>query len=354
MSDRIVVAMSGGVDSSVAAAIMKKKGFEVIGLTMQLGSNESRCCSEQDVFDARRVAESLNIPHYVVSFKEAFQHDVIDYFIEEYLDGRTPNPCAVCNRKIKFGLLLQKALGLGARTLVTGHYAGIVKGSDGRWLLKRGREKSRDQSYFLGRLTQEQLARACFPVGKYGKRKIRRMAEAMHLPVSQKTDSQEICFIPGTGVADYIITQRRGLSKSGKVIGSDGKELGKHTGIYGYTIGQRKGLGISSDRPLYVTKIDAGQNTVTVGDDHELFHSHLIATDLHWIAFPELKSRIQVRTRIRYRHRPALSIIEMTGPDRLSVRFSSPQRAITPGQLAVFYRDDLVIGSGWIENSLNT
>jgi tRNA-specific 2-thiouridylase len=350
MSDRVVVAMSGGVDSSVAAAIMKKKGYEVIGLTMQLGSSESRCCSEQDVCDARRVAKVLNIPHYVVSFKEAFEREVIEYFIEEYISGRTPNPCAVCNRKIKFGVLLQKALSLGARTLVTGHYAGIAKDSSGRWLLMRGREKGRDQSYFLARLTQEQLARASFPVGKYRKKQIRQMAEAMNLPVAQKTDSQEICFIPETGVAAYIETKQGNRSKSGKIISSDGTELGEHSGVYSYTIGQRKGLGISSDRPLYVIKIDALENTVTVGDDHDLYGSHLSATGLHWIAIPELKNRMQVRTRIRYRHRPALSIIEMSGPDRLSVRFSSPQRAITPGQLAVFYSDNLVIGSGWIEN----
>jgi tRNA-specific 2-thiouridylase len=351
MSERVVVAMSGGVDSSVAAAVMKKRGYEVVGLTMQLSSSESRCCSEQDVYDAKRVAKALNIPHYVVAFKEDFQREVIDYFIEEYIRGRTPNPCAVCNRKIKFGVLLQKALSLGARTLVTGHYATIARDSNGRWMLKRGREKSRDQSYFLARLTQEQLARSCFPIGSYGKRKIRQMAEAMNLPVAQKSDSQEICFIPETGVAAYIETKQDNSSKSGKIMGSDGTELGKHSGIYGYTIGQRKGLGISSDRPLYVTKIDALKNTVTVGDDHELYQSHLSATDLHWIAFPELVNRMQVRTRIRYRHRPALSMIEMTGPDRLSVCFSSPQRAITPGQLAVFYKDDLVIGSGWIENS---
>ncbi|MBN2104592.1 tRNA 2-thiouridine(34) synthase MnmA [bacterium] len=351
MSDRVIVAMSGGVDSSVAAAMMKKKGYEVIGLTMQLGSRNGRCCSEQDILDARRVADALSIPHYTVSYKKAFQNDVIDYFVKEYIRGRTPNPCAVCNPKIKFGVLLNKVRSMGARYLVTGHYANMKRDpGTGRWLLKRGRERGKDQSYFLGRLSQDQLAHALFPVGNYPKDKIRILAEHMGLPVARKTESQEICFVPESGVARFIENERGEPFRPGKIIQSDGKKLGEHQGIIGYTIGQRKGLGISAGRPIYVTHIDGRNHTITVGDNHELYHDRLIASEPNWIAVPELVDKMEVRTRIRYKHRPALSTIEMIGKNRICVHFRTPQRAITPGQLAVFYQKDIVIGSAWIEH----
>jgi len=354
MSDRVVVAMSGGVDSSVAAAIMKKKGYEVIGLTMHLGSSDSRCCSEQDVIDARNVSDALAIPHDVVSLKTVFQQDVIDYFVEEYSRGRTPNPCALCNPKIKFGALLDKARELNAKYLVTGHYANVRKNPDtGRWLLKRGKERGKDQSYFLGRLSQDQLRHALFPVGNYPKAKIRQLAERMGLPIAQKTESQEVCFVPKSGVAEFIENERGEPFQPGKITLSDGTELGDHPGIIGYTIGQRKGLGIAVGKPVYVTKIDGHTHTVTVGEDHELYHDRLIASDPHWISIPAITEPMEVRTRIRYKHRPALSTIEPVEENRIRVHFKSPQRAITPGQLAVFYKKDIVLGSAWIDRIEN-
>ncbi len=344
--------MSGGVDSSVAAAMMKNEGFEVVGLTMQLGSCDSRCCSEQDVRDARRVARFLDIPHYVVSFRERFRRDVIDYFIEEYERGRTPNPCAVCNPKIKFGVLLDKALSLGARYIVTGHYAGSVFDNDsGRWLLKQGKDRNKDQSYFLARLTQEQLSRSLFPAGKYPKPRIRQMAEDLQLPVAQKTESQEVCFVPDTGVAAFIENERGRPPDPGPVIDTAGNRLGTHAGITGVTIGQRKGIGVAVGRPVYVTRIDAEANTVTVGDDPDLFGKALTVSGLNWIAVSTLDSPLEVRTRIRYRHRAAVSVIEKSGPDQVRVTFKTAQRAISPGQLAVFYDGDSVIGSGWIDGT---
>lgn len=350
MSDRVVVAMSGGVDSSVAAAMMKKNGYDVIGLTMQLGATDSRCCSDQDVQDARRVAAFLSIPHYVVSFREAFRREVIEYFIEEYERGRTPNPCAVCNPKIKFGLLLKKACSLGADLMVTGHYARVKRDPvSNRWLLKKGRERGKDQSYFLGRLTQDQLSHTQFPVGNYPKEKIRQLAEKTGLPVARKTESQEVCFVPDAGVAEFITGEREKPFQPGHIVRSDGTVLGEHPGIIGYTIGQRKGLGIAVGKPVYITRIDAANNTVTVGDDCDLYHESFLAAKPHWIAIPRLDESMEVRTRIRYKHRPALSTIEPLKDGRIRVHFRTPQRAITPGQLAVFYQQDIVIGSAWIE-----
>jgi tRNA-specific 2-thiouridylase len=353
MSERLAVAMSGGVDSSVAAALVKRRGFDVVGLTMSLNSTDSRCCSEQDVTDARRVAQVLGIPHYVVSFQDSFRNSVIDYFIEEYVAGRTPNPCAVCNPKIKFGVLWDKAKSLGASLIVTGHYANVRKDPDtGRWLLLKGKQKGKDQSYFLSRLSQDQLSRAVFEIGRFSKTRVRELAESMHLPVAQKSESQDACFIPETGVAEFIRSVRGTHIHHGKILGIDGTELGNHTGIIGYTIGQRKGLGIALGRPAYVTEINAEENTITVGHERDLLHHALIASDPVWISIPCLEHPIQVMTRIRYRHRAALSTIEMTRDGKIHVRFEKAQRAITPGQLAVFYDGDAVIGSAWIEKAI--
>ncbi|MBN1782022.1 tRNA 2-thiouridine(34) synthase MnmA [bacterium] len=350
MSERVVVAMSGGVDSSVAAAMMKKRGFEVIGLTMQLSSAGSRCCSDQDVLDARRVARALDIPHYVVSFREVFRKNVIDYFIDEYTIGRTPNPCAVCNPAIKFGVLLDRAVQLGARRLVTGHYARVSRDkSTGRWVLKRGRERRKDQSYFLARLSQEQLGRSMFPIGNHTKSGIREIALKMNLPIAQKAESQEVCFVPDSGVARFIENERKRPFPPGKLLKTDGSALGDHPGIIHYTVGQRKGLGIALGRPMYVTAIDGRNHTVTVGDDHELYHRSLIAAAPHWIGIPHLSGPLDIRSRIRYKHRPALSTVEPAGKNEVLVHFRSPQRAITPGQLVVFYQDDRVAGSAWID-----
>ena len=348
--DRIVVAMSGGVDSSVAAAFLKEKGYDVVGLTMKLWGEENRCCSHDDVKDARLVARHLGIPHYIVSLNESFKRNVVDYFVSEYLRGRTPNPCAVCNPTIKFGDLLQKAAALGARFLATGHYAIVTYDSDRqRYVLRRGKERGKDQSYFLARLSQESLSRTLFPVGSYPKKKIRELAERFGLPIAHKTESQEVCFIPDGNVAKFIEKQEGKEIASGPIVDKTGQTLGNHKGIIGYTIGQRKGLGIAMGRPVYVTKIDAETNTVTVGEPEELYRKKFIATDPHWISVPNLKESIKVKARIRYKHRPALAALSPLGNGKVEIRFDRPQRAITPGQLAVFYEGDVVVGSAWID-----
>ena len=347
---RVVVGMSGGVDSSVAAAILKEKGYEVIGLTMQISAEASRCCSDADVKDARRVAKALDIPHYVISMHEPFQRKVIDYFVSEYEKGRTPNPCAVCNPAIKFGDLLDKALALDAQHIATGHYAIIRKDrKTGRYLLKRGKERGKDQSYFLARLSQKALSHSLFPVGTYTKPAIREMAEKYGLPVAQKSESQEACFIPEAGVVPFIEAQRGGPYPPGPIKNTEGEILGAHRGIIGYTIGQRKGLGIALGKPAYVVRIDAAKNTIIVGDDDQLDARSFICSDAHWIAIEKLKEPCEVHARIRYMHKPAKAMIEPLGGNRVRVTFKQAQRAITPGQLAVFYRGESVLGSAWID-----
>ena len=347
---RVVVAMSGGVDSSVAAAFLKEKGYDVIGLTMKLWGENNRCCSEKDIRDARTVANHLNIPHYTISLNDSFQKHVVNYFISEYEKGRTPNPCAVCNPAIKFGDLLKKALELKAQFIATGHYAiNTYDKSRDRYLLKRGKERGKDQSYFLARLSQEALKHVLFPIGSFPKNKIRKLASRFGLPVAMKTESQEICFIPDGQIVEFIARSTGKPLDSGPIVNQSGEHLGSHPGIIGYTIGQRKGLGISTGEPLYVTKIEAETNTIVVGDDHMLYHDRFTATDPHWISITDLKKPIRVKTRIRYKHRPVWSLVSPVGKDRISIRFETPQRAITPGQLAVFYEGDIVVGSAWIE-----
>ncbi len=352
--DRVVVAMSGGVDSSVAAAFLKEKGYDVIGITMKLGDRNNRCCSDQDVQDARSVSRHLGIPHHVVSFRTPFKKQVVDYFVSEYVRGRTPNPCAVCNPTIKFGELLKKALSLNARLLATGHYARVIHDREsGRYALYRGKERGKDQSYFLARLSQESLRHALFPVGNFPKAKIRQLAQRFGLLVSSKTESQEVCFIPDGDVAGFIEHQQGASFPVGSIVDGSGRVMGKHRGVIGYTIGQRKGLGIAAGKPVYVTRIDAGSNTVVVGDWEDLYHKEFIARDPHWISTSGLTEPLRVKTKIRYKHRPAWSDLTPLDSDSVRVRFEKAQRAITPGQLAVFYDGDAVLGSAWIDEVVN-
>lgn len=351
---RVVVAMSGGVDSSVAAAFLKEKGHDVVGVTMKFWGNDNRCCSDDDLKDARRVARLLGIPHYNVSLQESFKKNVVDYFVSEYRKGRTPNPCAVCNPSIKFGDLLKKADELDAGFLATGHYAVIGYDPEKkRFLLKRGKERGKDQSYFLARLSQESLSRTLFPIGNFPKSKIRMLARRFGLPVANKADSQEVCFIPDGNITGFIQRRQRTPSPKGPIIDREGKILGFHEGIIGYTIGQRKGLGIAVGRPVYVTKIDADTNTIVIGDESDLYHKRFTASDPHWISVTGISKPIRVKVRIRYRHRPAWASVKPIGKQKVQIEFERPQRAITPGQLAVFYDGDIVVGSAWIDEILD-
>jgi tRNA-specific 2-thiouridylase len=350
--ERVAVAMSGGVDSSVAAAVLKEKGYDIIGLTMQLATGPSRCCSIEDVQDARSVARRLGIPHYVIPMHDPFRKAVVEYFLREYEAGRTPNPCAMCNPKIKFGTLLDRALELGASKLATGHYAVVSRDSEtGMFLLRRGKERGKDQSYFLARLSQEQLSRAWFPVGNFPKKKTRDLAERFGLPVASKRDSQEACFIPDSGVAAFIEAERGRTFPSGPIVHTDGTVLGSHRGIIGVTVGQRKGLGIATGRKTYVIRVDAEKNTVVVGEERELYRNVLTGVKALWVSIPEIRGPVRMKARIRYRHLAQWAVVSPEPGGRVRVVFDKPQRAVTPGQLVVFYLDDRVAGSAWIESA---
>jgi tRNA-specific 2-thiouridylase len=350
---RIAVAMSGGVDSSVAAALLSDKGFDVFGLTMELTGKESRCCADDDIRDARMVAQKLGIRHYVVPMREAFQKNVIDYFVRDYLRGRTPNPCAVCNPSVKFGVLLQKALELGADAFATGHYAVVRRDEKtGRTLLCRAREKGKDQSYFLARLPQKALRHAMFPIGNFPKSKIRELAARFGLPVAQKAESMDACFLPETGLIDFIESEAGTAMEPGPVKDENGRRLGSHRGIAGYTVGQRKGLGVAAGVPVYVNRIDAASNTVVVGPEKSLYSRAFSASMPNWIALEGPQKKLRAKVRIRYRHRPARAWVEPVSKKEVRVRFDAPQRAVTPGQLAVFYDGDVVVGSAWIDEVL--
>ena len=354
---RVVVAMSGGVDSSIAAALLVELGYEVIGVTMQIWPEmeeeielrEGGCCSVAAVEDARRVANALGIPYYVLNFRENFQEKVIDYFIREYSRGRTPNPCIACNRHVKFETLLRKAMGLGADYIATGHYARIERDPDrGRYLLKKSLDDTKDQTYALYNLTQEQLARTLMPLGDYRKTETRRLARDLGLPVADKPDSQEICFVIDNDYKRFMAEKAPEAVEPGPILDTAGHRLGTHEGIPFYTIGQRKGLGLAAGKPLYVVDIDPERNAVVVGDAGEVWSDHLLAEDLNWISIPSLEGPLEVGAKIRYTAREAPTTVTPAGGGKVRVDFVEPQRAVTPGQAVVFYRGDEVVGGGTI------
>jgi tRNA-specific 2-thiouridylase len=391
----IAVAMSGGVDSSTVAAMLRAEGHNVVGLTMQLWNQrrlagregmpeqvQGRCCSIDDVYDARRVAEDLDIPYYVVNHEERFERDVVRPFIGEYLSGRTPIPCSLCNNHLKFDQLLITARQIGADMLATGHYARCEFSPErNRWLLRRAADPAKDQTYFLFGLTQEQLSRTLFPLGHMTKPQVRELARGHGLALAEKPDSQEICFVPGGDykrfIDAYLAEQGEALpDTSGELVSSDGRVLGHHDGIHNFTVGQRKGLGVATGSPLYVININGAEGKVTVGGNDDLLSRTLIARDVNWIAVESLteplrvgadapmrvtanapmrvtaNAPMRVTAKIRHRHEPAPAVLEPAANGEVRVTFDEPQRAITPGQAVVFYDGDLVVGGGWIAESV--
>lgn len=359
MKQRIVVAMSGGVDSSVAAALLKDEGYEVIGITMQLWPKEDcgpgrdrMCCSLEGIRDARYVAQKLGIPFYVTDFHKEFKKFVIDYFIRQYLEGFTPNPCIVCNEKIKFGALMEKAKELGADLVATGHYAAVYfDDKSKRFVLREGLDKSKDQSYVLFGLSQEQLGSTRFPLGGITKDNVRKIAKGLGLElVHAKKDSQEICFVEDD-YAKYLTKKAKVKIAPGPILNKDGEILGQHKGAPFYTIGQRHGLGITHKEPLYVIKTDVSKNQIVVGSKNDVLKKEFIAGNLNWILFAEPKKEFRASVKIRYKHPKAPASISVLDQNEVRVIFDEPQEAPTPGQAAVFYDDELVIGGGWIKKS---
>ena len=349
---RIVVAMSGGVDSSVAAALLAEQGHDVIGLSMQLYSHDhghfGSCCTLDDLNDARRVASRLGFPHYILNLEERFQETVISNFVHEYASGRTPLPCAHCNSDLKFSTLLDRARGFGSGHVATGHYARIEQAPDGRWLLKRSVDREKDQSYFLFSLTQAQLASAVFPVGSLSKPAVRAEAHRLGLAVADKPDSQEICFVPDGDYAAFV-AGRTGEARTGAIVDGQGRTLGAHEGVHRFTIGQRKGLGIATGMPLYVLKIDAESGDVTVGPRSALERCSLTASGVNWVSVDAPSGWVPASAQIRHRHRAAAGRVRALDDHRAEFAFDAPQAAVTPGQAVVFYDEDVVVGGGWIE-----
>jgi tRNA-specific 2-thiouridylase len=367
MPQTIAVAMSGGVDSSTVAAMLHADGHNLIGLTMQLwnqrrlagreGMPESvqgRCCSLDDVYDARRVAEHIGIPYYVVNHEERFEREVVRPFVAEYLSGRTPIPCSLCNNHLKFDQLLVVARQIGAERVATGHYARVTyDDTRGRWLLKRPADNSKDQTYFLFGLTQDQLSRTLFPLGDMTKPQVRDLARKHGLALAEKPDSQEICFVPGGDykrfIDAYLADQGEALpDTAGELVTTNGDVIGEHHGIHNFTVGQRKGLGVATGSPLYVIQISGANKQVIVGGEENLYSRTLRARRVNLIAVDDLRGPMRVAVKIRHRHEPASAVMERVSADEVLVTFDEPQRAITPGQAAVFYDGDIVVGGGWI------
>jgi len=363
----IAVAMSGGVDSSTVAAMLRAQGCDVIGLTMQLWNQRrlaghagmpevvhGRCCSLDDVYDARRVAETLGIPYYVVNQEDRFERDVVRPFVEEYLSGRTPIPCSLCNNHLKFDQLLIVARQIGADAVATGHYARVeFDEQSGRWLLKRGADVAKDQSYFLFGLTQEQLSRTLFPLGEMTKPEVRELARQYGLALAEKPDSQEICFVPGGDYKRFLDAYMTEKGESlpdttGELVTTNGEVIGEHTGIHNFTVGQRKGLGVATGSPLYVIQINGDARQVVVGNERELYSHTLRARRVNLISVEHLREPMRVSVKIRHKHAGAMATIENSGADEITVSFDEPQRAVTPGQADVFYDGDVVVGGGWI------
>ncbi|MBI3950035.1 MAG: tRNA 2-thiouridine(34) synthase MnmA [Acidobacteria bacterium] len=380
---KIAVAMSGGVDSSTAAAVLRQQGHEIVGFTLQLWNQRrrtgpngeplpSRCCSLDDVYDARTVAAHVGFPFYVLNMEEEFEDRVVFPFVRDYLSGRTPIPCVSCNTHVKFRSLLEFAEQLGFEKVATGHYARIEQAEEtGRFLLKRGVDATRDQSYFLFELTQDQLARTIFPLGHLSKKEVRRIALEANLAVAHKGESQEICFVPDGNYARFVEEYRRTgmmetpelqmkgtrkdqlppLEPEGEIVTSTGEMLGRHQGIHRYTVGQRRGLNLAVGQPLYVIRLDRDRQRLIVGSEDELLSTTLRAERTNWISIPVLTEPLPVTAKVRYRHKEAPATIEPLDNDSVCVRFDEPQRAFTPGQAVVFYQDEVVVGGGWICDS---
>lgn len=354
---KVVVGMSGGVDSSVAAYLLKEQGYDVVGVTMQIWQDEEEitqeenggCCGLSAVEDARRVAAALEIPYYVMNFKKEFKENVMDYFVAEYLKGRTPNPCIACNRYVKWESLLKRSMEIGADYIATGHYARVIQLSNGRYALQQSATTAKDQTYALYNLTQHQLAHTLMPVGEYTKDEIRAIAEKIGLRTANKPDSQEICFIPDNDYAGFIDREAAGkVPKPGNFVLADGTVIGQHKGITHYTVGQRKGLNLAMGHPVFVTEIRPETDEVVIGEAEDVFGDTLMANHLNFMTIEDFKDEIQVRAKIRYSHKGAECIVKKVGEDLVECRFKEPVRAITPGQAVVFYQDDIVVGGGTI------
>lgn len=355
MNKKIVVGMSGGVDSSVAAYLLKEQGYDVIGVTMQIWQDEERnvqeenggCCGLRAVEDARRVAQALDIPYYVMNFKEEFKCKVMDYFVEEYLAGRTPNPCIACNRYVKWESMLKRSLEIGADYIATGHYARIARMPNGRYAIRNSVTAKKDQTYALYSLTQEQLAHTLMPVGEYTKEEIREIARKAGLPVAHKPDSQEICFIPDNDYASFIDkTAGERVPEAGNFVTKDGRVLGRHLGITHYTVGQRKGLNLAMGHPVFVTQLRPETNEVVIGEAEEVFGDTLYCDQVNYMGMESLTQPREVLAKIRYAHAGEQCMIERAADDVIKCTFRKPVRAITPGQAVVFYDDGYVLGGG--------
>ena len=356
MGKKVVVGMSGGVDSSVAAYLLKQQGYDVVGVTMQIWQDESHeeienkggCCGLSAVDDARRVAAMLDIPYYVMNFKSEFKRDVIDYFVREYLAGRTPNPCIACNRYVKWESLLTRSIQIGADYIATGHYARICELPNGRYAIRNSVTAKKDQTYALYNLTQDQLKRTLMPIGDYTKEEVRKIAEDIGLMVAGKPDSMEICFVPDNDYASFIEKETGVTSVPGDFVDVDGNVIGKHRGVIHYTVGQRKGLGIALGKPAFVVAIRPEQNQVVIGEDRDVYTERLYAENLNFMAVDDIPEPVHVKAKIRYSHEGAYCTVRKIDSDTIECIFDQPVRAVTPGQAVVLYDGEYVLGGGTI------